>query len=160
MPEYLHARNISVYMSMASGEVITKAIVYDALQRGKNVFVPYIYKNKSTGPRSLMDMVELRSEEDFKALEPDRWGIPSIDPGSVAQRTRCLCESFETEAEDPNPPRRENLDLIVVPGLAFDRTRHRLGHGKGYYDIFLSQYREHKGTDTEIVEMPYLGGYH
>lgn len=32
-----------------------------------------------------------------------------------------------------------SLDYILVPGIAFDHQRHRLGHGKAYYDCFLSQ---------------------
>lgn len=31
------------------------------------------------------------------------------------------------------------LEAVVVPGLAFDRTGHRLGYGKGFYDRFLVQ---------------------
>jgi 5-formyltetrahydrofolate cyclo-ligase len=45
---------------------------------------------------------------------------------------------------EPLPIRNtSNIDLLIVPGIAFDRMGHRLGYGRGYFDRYLSQAKPH-----------------
>lgn len=131
---------------MPSGEVQTDAIVRHALGSGKQVFVPYLHKAQNPGPespKSVMDMVDLRSLSDYDSLNRDSWGIPTIGIDTVNEREHIL-----TEGSYP-------LDLILVPGMAFeissDGLLKRLGHGKGFYDYFLYRYRKiHGSKDPEV----------
>jgi 5-formyltetrahydrofolate cyclo-ligase len=146
---------------MNSGEVATGAIVRDAMLQGKHVYIPYTYKDPAPAPgqpASVMDMVSLHSLDDYAQLMPDRWGIPSPSPESVSRRKSCLQELLRKDMASGSRDRA--LDLIVVPGMAFDIHRGRLGHGKGFYDYFLKRYQEgHTANSTEEQEsMPFLGG--
>jgi 5-formyltetrahydrofolate cyclo-ligase len=99
----------------------------------------------------VMDMVELHSMQDFESLARDKWGIPTPDVSEIASRRSTL--GLTAAAFSPG------LDLIVMPGVAFDSTLGRLGHGKGFYDFFLAQYALKYSNDLQAQgrRSPFLG---
>jgi 5-formyltetrahydrofolate cyclo-ligase len=151
MPEYKAARRISVYLSMPGGEISTSDIVRNALGQGKKVFVPYTYNLQSPKegqPKSIMDMVELQSMKDFESLESDKWGIPTPSKASISSRANCFGGTGVTNGETKGA--EAGLDLIIMPGMAFDSHFGRLGHGKGFYDYFLTRCHQ-------VSRMPFRG---
>jgi len=145
---------------MPSGEISTASIVHDALKQQKKVFVPYMYKvsNPDSGqPASVMDMLELHSLGDYESLKPDKWGIPSLDKESIPDRGNSLGGQGVSDTRVmPSNGDVGGLDLVVLPGMAFDSELGRLGHGKGYYDYFLERCAQQSKMDS-IVKMPFLG---
>ncbi|KAJ3165383.1 hypothetical protein HDU88_004177 [Geranomyces variabilis] len=119
MPEYQSSRSISVYISMSTGEISTSAIIEDILGNNKRCYIP-----RCDG--DTMDMVRLTSLEDFRSLPLNKWQIP--EPPLTEPRENVLD--------------KDGLDLIIVPGLAFDKDGWRLGHGKGYYDRYFAKIAE------------------
>ncbi|KAK1673725.1 5-formyltetrahydrofolate cyclo-ligase [Colletotrichum godetiae] len=155
---YVEAQRVSVFLSMPFGEVQTDQIVRHALSTGKHVYVPYLHKSPfppgETPPR-VMDMVRLRDIHDYESLQPDKWGIPSIDPETVHQRDRVL---GEPGAESPDS---SFLDLMLLPGVAFDvddksGSLRRLGHGKGFYDLFIRRYTAKYDGELSSPKRPVL----
>jgi len=126
LPEYAAARTVLFYVSFRS-EVGTREMLAEAWRAGKRVAVPYC-----TGGR-----LELVNIDDPDELAPGTLGIPEPRPELRSRPERRIA---------PGEP-----DLIVVPGLAFDRQGNRLGHGQGYYDKLLPLVR----PDAALVALAY-----
>lgn len=102
-----------------------------------------------------MDMLALGSMDEFESLERDKWGIPSLQPTQVANKPNCLGGQGVSTETTKGP---HGLDLIVMPGMAFDQKLRRLGHGKGYYDHFLTRYwKKEQNNNAATPKMPFLG---
>ena len=116
LPEYGTAHTLSCYVSTAD-EVHTHELLKKAWSAGKRTAVPYI----GGGHIVLFHLTSLAE------LAPGNFGIlePKRELRSLAER--------RIEPAD--------LDLVIVPGVAFDRRCGRLGHGKGHYDYLLPQAR-------------------
>lgn len=114
LPEYRVAQTVMYYVAMPV-EVQTQDAMIAARHAGKNVVVPYC----SAGDLALFRW------ENMDELEPGTWGIlePRRELRSVPEKQVHVTE----------------LDLIIVPGLAFDGLGGRVGHGKGYYDRLLAR---------------------
>lgn len=133
---YKQAKTIGVYMAMPNKEIMTDPLVRHAFAEGKRVFIPYLYKNEDPqyGKGRVMDMVALHNLKDYESLREDGWKIRSLRGEQMEGREKILDSQSKT-----------SLDLILMPAVAFGKDEEtgrirRLGHGKGFYDLFLDRY--------------------
>lgn len=117
LDEFIRAKCIALYAPLHN-ETDTGLILASAFQAGKRVLYPAVCGHRMVFRR--VDGVEALQEGAFGILEPCSTGV-------------------DHEADE--------ADLIVVPGVAFDLSGHRIGYGKGFYDRFL----HHPGCRAHLV---------
>ena len=127
LPEYAAAKTVMYYVDVRS-EVRTRHYLATALTHGKKIVVPWCREDGTLALYLLEDMNELALGM-YKILEP-RADLRDLPAKQV---------------------RPDELDLIMVPGVAFDRRGARTGHGKGYYDKLL----EHALSTTSLVALSF-----
>jgi 5-formyltetrahydrofolate cyclo-ligase len=109
--EYINFPNIMFYVATRS-EVQTKEMIKTSIKMGKNIFVPVILTE-------CINLVPSKLTDFDRELEKGKKGI--FEPKQEYRRLF--------------PP--EDIDLIILPGIAFDIRGNRIGRGCGYYDNFL-----------------------
>lgn len=113
LPEFQQASTVCCYVALPY-EVQTWRLIDEMLAQGKRVVVPVT--------RQRSQRLTLSEVRDWRAeLAPGSFGVHEPVPSAVRRI------------------RRQALDLVLVPGLAFDHRGHRLGHGHGYFDRFLAR---------------------
>lgn len=126
LEQFARAQTVMFYVDVRA-EVRTRQALPEALASGKRIVVPYCVDGE----------LELFHLEAMDELETGMYRIlePRADLRGVAAKRVEIRE----------------LDLIMVPGVAFDRHGGRTGHGKGYYDKLL----EHARPDAPLVGLAF-----
>jgi 5-formyltetrahydrofolate cyclo-ligase len=136
-PVYVEARRICLFLSMPKHEVQTYELLQHALLHGKAVFVPKVFGKASAD----MTFLEITPEDIvpktatdgsgidasiIHGFEVSKWGIPEPPDRVAAGKEVGPLRVRVMESTEP-------VDVVFVPGMAFDVYGNRLGHGKGYY---------------------------
>ena len=129
LPEYQSAKSVGLFLSMPQNEIKTETALRQCVQDQKIIYVPQVGKNFERADMELLRVVlaDLREQEEgdtifYETWPKNKWGIPE-PPADMPQ-----------EMAKPG-----DIDLLIVPGLGFDRQGHRIGQGKGYYDRFIAR---------------------
>ena len=99
-------------------ETDTVPLLETAIEDGKKVYCPVSRENGT------MEFYRFRSRKDLTE------GYKKIPEPSV-----------EEERFDKKIQKKENRIFMLMPGVAFDEKRHRVGYGKGFYDRYLEVFR-------------------
>jgi 5-formyltetrahydrofolate cyclo-ligase len=111
LPEFKKSKLVMLYASKTE-EVATDSMIDEALKMGKRVALPRCTSQRGIVPKEIRNR-HTDLEKGIYAIRQPRIGQKSLEP--------------------------EKINLVVVPGVAFDEKNRRLGRGKGYYDRFLKK---------------------
>ncbi|MDF2606171.1 MAG: 5-formyltetrahydrofolate cyclo-ligase [Bacillales bacterium] len=124
---WCNSKNISITLSTEL-EIDTYAIIRKAWDQGKSVSVPAI-----DVPTKSMTFYRINS---FDNLKITKFGI-------------------KEPADNNEVSSIENFDLVIVPGVYFNKRKYRIGYGGGYYDRFLPKVKAAKislAYDFQVAE--------
>ncbi len=107
LPEFTSAHVVMFFASFRT-EVETGAMIKRALSSGKRVILPKVQGKE-------LALYEISDFDDD--VVPGAWGIP--------------------EPTGAKPAKLDDIDLMIMPGAAFDERGNRLGYGAGFYDRIL-----------------------
>lgn len=107
--DYKNANIIALFKSFGS-EIDTTELIKLSIENGKIVLLPKVVKDK-------LRFYKIKSLSEI--LIKSKFGVE------------------EPVGNEEHHIENQKIDLVIVPGLCFDKENNRLGYGKGYYDRFL-----------------------
>lgn len=113
-PYWKQSETIALTISRGR-EIETSTIIEEAWRQRKKVVIPKCCPEQFK--------MEFRTYESENQLEMVYFGLKE----PIVSKTSLI--------------RAEDIDLVIVPGICFDRNGFRIGYGGGYYDRYLSEYK-------------------
>jgi len=127
MGAYQSASTIAAFASFGD-ELQTTSLLRAALAAGKRLVLPAVVAGSTD--------LSLRAVPELGDLVPGTWGIP--EPSANCPEVALAC-----------------IDLIVVPGVAFDLSGRRVGYGGGYYDRIIRAARRLGGRTPALCALAF-----
>ena len=111
LPEFKEAKNIACYISF-NNEVYTHGLIKEYVDK-KKIFIPVVDRERKE--------ILLSHLKNWQELSSGAYGI------------------LEPRREYLRIGRYEDIELVIVPGIAFDEKGNRIGYGEGYFDRLLKR---------------------
>ena len=164
LPQYQRAHSICCFVpKITGGEINTLPFLEQCFKDKKRIFLP-----KTIPKTSEMLMLETYSMDDisnhFEKCERGILMEPTWDNPYCKSNSDSKIDDNESENKQENSNNNNsnskinknakrasaiecmqkglNIDLIIVPGLAFTNDKQRLGQGGGYYDRYIANYKD------------------
>ena len=102
--------------------------------RGKRCYIPRYFMGGNK-----MEMVLLKDMMDYKSLPVTKWNIKQPPDDEIRE-----------EAIENN-----ELDIMLIPGMAFTENGERLGRGKGYYDTYLAKAKNNMQQPPKTIALAF-----
>lgn len=117
LPEFVEAKTLFAYSNIGH-EPDTQPILQLAIKSGKALILPRV---DQTNQQMILCSINCLLPRPDGDLVPGYKGIlePAVDCAAADE---------------------ESIDVVIVPGIAFDRQGRRLGRGAGYYDRWLTSH--------------------
>ena len=130
LEEFKNADTVGLYLSF-DNEVDTFRLLRHIKEEGKKIVVTY------TDSKSLV-LIPLYVNDIENDFVEGPWGY------------------LEPKLDELEKAEEKDIDFVIVPGVAFDQGRNRVGFGKGYYDKYLSKLRADAVTAAMAYEYQVL----
>lgn len=129
-PEFIESKSIGIYLPIGS-EVRTDDIISIALESKKTLLLPRVITN------DLRFYIVEKKDFDQDSFDINKFGVK---------------EPKETNGN------LDFIDLLIVPGIAFDYYGYRIGYGYGYYDKYMTKGKFSKSIglayDLQVIKSP------
>ncbi|HPW99729.1 MAG TPA: 5-formyltetrahydrofolate cyclo-ligase [Sedimentibacter sp.] len=140
----LRKRILSIRNNMPGEDVVNnsriirdKIIGLDVFKQSKVIFIYMDFKNEVM----TSDLIKHMLSEKKRVVVPYTDTVSTVlIPSEITGESDLKLNSFGySEPKKVSPVNIEEIDLVIIPGLVFDKNLNRIGFGKGYYDRILNK---------------------
>ena len=137
--KYARQQLTEEFIRKNSDKIADKLFGSGAISKAEVIMSYFSFNNEVNTHGIIEKLMIMNKKVALPICRPDK---PDLDISFISSISELKPGGFGIMEPDPNKlciVKPEQIDIVIVPGIAFDRLGNRIGHGKGYYDRLLSK---------------------